>query len=294
MVYDTTPLTPEIVDAVVRHWGVEATEDGERLHGGEESSAYRVGGNVIRIGPEWRSDAELEWSYAVTSHAAETVPEAVAPLRTAGGAAIVRVAGRPVSVWPYRAGTWADDDDDATFDQAADLLARLHRALSTYAPGPRPGPGPPFAAAPDLEDPELDGWLADFDAAHPDRQPLHGDYYDGNMLSADGRIVALLDWDETFVGPPERELAWAAWEWGDGLWTFDFAEAHEFIEAYHAAGGVAQGVDDIALRQIVRERIRREVRYARAVRARGIAHDDDDHEYEARQLEAFAVLRPGR
>ena len=292
VVYDSTPLTPEIVDAVVREFGIEATEDGERLHGGEESSAYRIGGNVIRIGPKWRSDAELEWAYRVTSHAAETVPEVVAPRRTPDGEAIIRVGERPVSVWPYRAGTWSDEDDDATFDQAANLLARLHRSLQTFAPGPRPGPGPVIADVPELEDPELDAWLERFDATHTRRQPLHGDYYHGNMLSDDGRIVALLDWDETFIGPPERELAWAAWEWGDVLWTFDLDDALEFVEGYIHAGGTADRVDDIAIRQLARQRVRWEVRYSRAAHKRGITLDDDDNEYEARQLEAFAALRP--
>ena len=292
MVYDSTPLTSEIVEAVVRHWGVEATEDGERLHGGEESSAYRVGGNVIRVGPAWRSDAELEWAYVVTTHAAATVPEVVAPLRTPTGDAIVRVAGRPVSVWPYRTGVWADEEDDATFSQAADLLARLHRALADHASPLRPGPGPTYADAPDLDDPELDAWLRDFEAARSRHHPLHGDFYHGNMLVDDGRIVALLDWDETLIGPPERELAWAAWEWGGELGTADLAEAHEFIEEYRETGGPARRIDDVTLRQLIRERLRREVRYSRAAHLRMVALDDDDLEYEALQIETFAMLRP--
>jgi Ser/Thr protein kinase RdoA (MazF antagonist) len=292
MVFDATPLTLDIVDAVVRHWDVSVNGPGERLHGGEESSAYRVDGNVIRIGPDWRSDEELEWAYAIASHAADTVPEALAPLRTPSGAAVVRVSDRPISVWPYRAGQWADDDDDATYSQAADLLARVHRALATMSPPPRPGPGPSFADAPELDDHALDAWLADFDATHHERQPLHGDFYAGNMLVDDGRIIALLDWDETLISPPERELAWAAWEWADGLSSLDLDDAREFMDEYREAGGTARPVDEVALRQLVRDRLRREVRYSRACRLRGLQHDEDDHEYEARQIEVFFALRP--
>ncbi|MEV4804395.1 hypothetical protein AB0K18_30710 [Nonomuraea sp. NPDC049421] len=32
------------------------------------------------------------------------------------------------------------------------------------------------------------------------------DYYTGNTLARDGRLVAVLDWDEAFVCAPEPEL----------------------------------------------------------------------------------------
>ncbi|WP_197048834.1 phosphotransferase, partial [Streptosporangium roseum] len=59
--------------------------------------------------------------------------------------------------------------------------------------------------------------MAAFHAEHPACHPLHGDYHTGNTLAGDGRIVAILGWDETFVGAPELELAAAALEWGDDL-----------------------------------------------------------------------------
>jgi aminoglycoside phosphotransferase (APT) family kinase protein len=143
-----------------------------------------------------------------------------------------------------------------------------------------------------LADPDLDRWRADFGRRRPGRQPLHGDYYPGNVLVDRGQITSLLDWDEALIGPAELELAWAAWEWGDGLTTLDLAPAMHFIARYVAAGGPAGPIGEEDLRQLVRRRLRSEVLAARAARLRGVAHDADDYEYEARQLRAFQLLRP--
>ncbi|MEU7831490.1 hypothetical protein [Nonomuraea sp. NPDC049129] len=99
MIYAKTPLTLEIREAAALTWGV--TGDGERLHGGEDSAAYRLDGHVIRVGPVWRAAAESEWCHAIARHAAGGLPEAVAPLPTAEGATVIVVGGRPISCWPY-------------------------------------------------------------------------------------------------------------------------------------------------------------------------------------------------
>ncbi|MGI8594506.1 MAG: phosphotransferase enzyme family protein [Solirubrobacteraceae bacterium] len=289
-----TPLTTDMIGVAQRHWALagEVHEPPERLLGGEESAAYRLGRHVVRIGPAWRADAEVEWCHAVAAAAAARVAEALAPCRTATGSTVARVARRPVTVWPFVEGSRGDDRDRGQRAQAADLLARLHDALAGVRLGPRPPASAPRAEVPDLEDPELDEWLDDFDRAHESRQPLHGDFYGGNVLVREGRIVGLLDWDEAFVGPPERELAWAAWEWGDGLGTLALQGARTFIAEYAAAGGPARPIGGDCLRQLVRQRIRWEVSYARAAARRGVALDADDHEYQDRQLEAFRLLGP--
>lgn len=285
------PLTAEILAAVRHHWRVPA-DRGERLRGGEESASYRVEDYVIRIGPRWRTDAELEWCHAIASRAALEVPEVVAPRPTKGGATVVRVGGRPVSVWPFVAGTCGDDTDPRQRLLAADLLARLHRAAAGLPVVARPPGASRLARAPELAEPALDAWLSAFDASHPARQPLHGDYYAGNVLVCEGRIAALLDWDDAFVGAPERELAWAAWEWGDGLWRLELGAAMSFVSDYKTCGGPALPVSEAELRQLVRQRIRWEVSYARAAREGGVLDDANDLDHEARQLEAFRVLRP--
>ncbi|MGR6914131.1 phosphotransferase enzyme family protein [[Actinomadura] parvosata] len=294
MIYANTPFSSEIREVVAATWGVEGSA--ERLHGGEESAAYRLDGHVIRIGPEGRPAGEQEWCHAIARHAAATLPEAVAPLPTPDGATVVVVAGRPISCWPYVEGSWPDADVPAQRVAAARLLARLHRALSGFDPGPRPVPafqesglyGEPPEDAAGLDDPSLDRWLSGFHARHPRRHPLHGDFYAGNTLARDGAIVAVLDWDECFVGAPELDLAGAALEWGDDL----AGPSTEFLAAYHEAGGTAAPLDEETLAQLVRHKLRREYAYFhKAVRA-GVRHDAEDLEYHHARVELFHRLKP--
>jgi Ser/Thr protein kinase RdoA (MazF antagonist) len=137
VVFADIPLTTEIRAAVRRHRGL-AAGGGERLYGGEESACYRLGGDVVRIGPPWRTNAELAWSYAVAAQAAAQVAEVAAPRLAQDGRLVVRVAGRPVSVWPYVPGAGA-------MTGAKSYAARPRGsspACTAPLRGPAPGPGP--------------------------------------------------------------------------------------------------------------------------------------------------------
>jgi len=58
---------------------------------------------------------------------------------------------------------------------------------------------------------------------------LHGDYWPGNVLWKDGRIVGVVDWEEACVGDPIVDLAIARL---DMLWAFGIERMHEFTECY--------------------------------------------------------------
>ena len=277
-------LVDSVIDEIDEAFGVTLDREPSRLPGGEESAAFRCGDLVVRVGPTWRADAELEWTNEVALAAADEVAEAVAPLIRPDGTTVVRIDDRPVTLWPFVEGVKADDRDEEIRLQAADLLARLHRALARLPWRPRPRSGAPMEPTPDLDDHDLDTWLAIFDRDHPSTTALHGDFYAGNVLVHDGRITALFDWDEALLGPPERELAWAAWEWGDCLASLDLGPALAFVDAYRAAGGPARRIGEHDLRQLVRQRLRWESGYARA-------NQPFDLEYESRQLRAFHRLR---
>lgn len=279
MAFVDTPL-PD-VDAIAAAWALDIAGEATRLHGGEESAAYRVGDHVVRVGAGWRSSAMLEWTNAVARAASLTVAEAVAPVATPSGLTVVRFDDRPVTVWPFIEGAWPEKKEH--FEAAAELLARVHSALDGVEVGPRPPDTTPLAEAPDLNDPALDAWLLEFADSHPHAHPQHGDYYHGNLLAARGALVALVDWDEAFVGPPEIGLANAAWEWGDGLWADDLDSVFHFIGLYVDAGGTSDGLTEVELRQLVRARLRNEMRYSR--------QHSYDAEYEARQLLTFDRLR---
>ncbi|SDG89614.1 Ser/Thr protein kinase RdoA involved in Cpx stress response, MazF antagonist [Sinosporangium album] len=299
MIYVETPLTDAMRRSVEEAWGRGVDGDAVRLHGGEESAAYRLGDVVLRVGPEWRSAAEAEWCHGVAVHAALTLPEAVAPIPARGGATVLRVDGRPLSLWPYVEGAWPDSDRPWVCAEGARLLARLHRSLVSFRPPPRPVAasveiglyGEPPRDVPYLADPELDRWLADFHARGLARHALHGDFYAGNTLASEGRLVAVLDWDEAIVGAPELEVAWAAMEWADeygGSPTL----LRRFVADYHRAGGTAGDMDDRMIAQLIRHRLRREAAYFEGARKRGVEHDEEGLDYHKRRVEAFFDLAP--
>lgn len=293
MIYVDIPLTEDIRAAVAAEWGFKG--DGMRLHGGEESAAYRVGEVVVRIGAVDRDPAEVEWCNGIAVAAARTVPEAVAPLPRANGATVEVVAGRPITVWPLIEGQWASSEDPVQVAEAAGLLARVHRALADYRPSPRPKKsfleiGLDGAPSTELPDPDLDGWLAEFSKSARS-QPLHGDYYEGNLLARAGHVTAVLDWDEALIGPPEVELASAALELADVLGR-DLTGARQFVDGYHAEGGTAGHLDDLALVQLMRHRLRREAVYFGITVGRGVQHDADDLAYHRRRMDTFRLLRP--
>jgi hypothetical protein len=272
MVRPEYPLTPAVKAALPQ---VDWSRPVERLGLGEESAAYRVGDLVVRVGPGWRTDEEMAWFCAVAAAAHEKVPQALAPVGPP-----VRVNGHPVTVWPFVDGSAATSAQSV---QAARVLAGIHGALAGLVGVPVSQMAQ--AHVPELDDPVLDAWLADFDAAGGPTHPLHGDYWPGNaMASADGELVAILDWDDAWVHRRERELAHAAWEWGDGLASGRLDGVWEFLGAYGE-----HGLTDYALRQLVRERLRFEVRYAHS---RPHTLEPHDHEFHSAQAAAFAALRP--
>jgi Ser/Thr protein kinase RdoA (MazF antagonist) len=285
VVYADIPLTPAMRRGLAEAFGVPVKERAQRLHGGEESAAYRLGDVVVRIAPQWRTDSEMRWFVALANHAAAVVPEVITPLPATSGDFVVRLCGRPISLWPFVAGEWPAKGDHGLRDQAAELLVRLHKAL---ADAPLPDHAPtPMAQGPgeDLADPELDAWLQA--RASLGVQPVHGDFYRGNALAVDGRITALLDWDDAYVGPLEKDLCEAAWEWGAGLKSGSLTGPLAFLAAYRSSGGIA--VSQHTLRQYARTRMRAEVLYART---RWQELDADDHAYHRAQIAAFHALRP--
>jgi Ser/Thr protein kinase RdoA (MazF antagonist) len=277
-------LVDSIIDEIDEAFGVTLDRDWSRLHGGDESAVFRCGDVVVRVGPTWRTDAELAWCNEVALVAGDLVAEVVVPLVRPDGSTVVRIDDRPVTLWPFVDAERGDKRDPEQRAQAATLLARVHRALATQPWPPRPPRELEPAPTPDLDDHDLDTWLAIFERDHPETQACHGDYYRGNVLAVDGRVAALIDWDEAYVGPPERELAIAAWEWGDCLDTLDLGPALEFVDAYCDAGGTARRIREHDLRQLVRQRLRSEASYR-------YTEADPDLEYEARQLRAFHALR---
>lgn len=64
---------------------------------------------------------------------------------------------------------------------------------------------------------------------------LHGDFWPGNILWRDGRIMAVLDWEEAIKGDPLIDVAVARLEL---TWAYGLDTANRFAEFYAARTGV--------------------------------------------------------
>ncbi len=60
---------------------------------------------------------------------------------------------------------------------------------------------------------------------------LHGDYWPGNLLWKDGKLAAVIDWEDAAIGDPLADLANARLEI---LWAFGTAAMHEFTDHYES------------------------------------------------------------
>ncbi len=113
----------------------------------------------------------------------------------------------------------APDLDDA-LDQLADVLLRLHALDPTIVPADVLAPieDPTVAVLPLLPatalGARLRARLAERGASEPERRAdrcsvVHGDVWPGNVLWHDGRLAAIVDWEDSCLGDPLADLACA-------------------------------------------------------------------------------------
>ncbi|MFF7814778.1 phosphotransferase family protein [Streptomyces sp. NPDC007945] len=168
-----------------------------------------------------------------------------------------RVAGRPVTVWPYGPPVDPGDPDAAPWEEAARLLALLHR--TPPPPGPLPAMRAPAKAALAVgrmlravpDHPATATVLAAWRTVTEDlggdgtggtRAYLcHGDFHLGQLvrdLRGDWRLI---DVDDAGLGDPAWDLARPAAWFAAGLLPAEVWA--RFLGAYEAAGGPATAPD---------------------------------------------------
>ncbi|MFJ3924335.1 phosphotransferase [Streptomyces sp. NPDC090022] len=217
----------------------------------------------------------------VKAHAAGTDrAELAARIRIAGTPALAgvllpplrpeadEVHARPVSVWPYGSPVDPERPADAPWEEAAALLARLHRIPLADLPGPVPpmrgpakvaralhrmaaatgpaGPyGHPYPEAADVRAAaaRLPGWARGEEPAPRSGAAAlcHGDLHLGQLVrhpAPDGPWH-LIDVDDLGHGAPAWDLARPAAWYAAGL--LDARTWTRFLDAYRTAGGPAAG-----------------------------------------------------
>lgn len=125
--------------------------------------------------------------------------------------------------------------------QLATHLARIHSADHSthdlsFLPAPPQGFIERFGERPAIVNSSLDeGRIRDtLEAAWPFPQRnapalLHGDFWPGNILWRDGKLVAVIDWEDATLGDPLTDLAISRL---DLLWIFGLDTMRSFTQHY--------------------------------------------------------------
>lgn len=290
--------SPELARIVFDLFGVSVSDESEAWEG-DESIGWRgssaEGDRFVKLLPARRDIAELVWCDSVARVASTVAPVCIHAIRSRDGEPAVMTPEGALMVFPFVEGT--HDWYDGIELEAAELLALIHRgiAASWVTTGPPPQP-PRFRVGREdlLVDRELDRWKGR--TSGPAILPIHGDYYGGNLLTADGRITGVLDWFDAHVAPHEQEVAWAVWEFCQNDKGEDLMddEAEAFLQKYLDAGGTAPVAKPFDPCPWIRIRLRAEARAWFA----DPRSETESSNYHETQLVAFERLRgrrlPGR
>jgi aminoglycoside phosphotransferase (APT) family kinase protein len=145
---------------------------------------------------------------------------------------------------------FAPADLDDFLLQLAAQLARIHRldgsrADLSFLPKQAEKVAKTFAARPAILDVSLDEERIrkTLEPAWPlpqSNEPvlLHGDYWPGNILWRDGRLAAVIDWEDAALGDPLYDVAISRLEI---LWAFGIEAMHDFTTRYRAMSAVDFG-----------------------------------------------------
>ena len=234
-----------------------------------------VGGSYVLRAYRHAERAPVEREHAVIAHVRAHGLPAVAPIALPSGATILDREGRFYALFPRAPGQQLARGQLTKGDFAAmgAFLARTHQALRDVPPE--------YAARRDFAieraatlaaigqiEATIAAWPARDALDHviqlqlagrrawieqsplgtlPDlsaieQQLIHGDYQETNLFFRDGRVVAIIDWDQTYIAAREWEIARAL----HLACTFDLEPCRAFVAGYRAHAPLDPAALDLA------------------------------------------------
>lgn len=83
-------------------------------------------------------------------------------------------------------------------------------------------------------------WLHENAAPRRERVFVHGDFRHGNLMIADGRLAAVLDWELPHIGDPLEDIGWVstkAWRFGHPEVVGGFGPIDALLDGYESVAG---------------------------------------------------------
>jgi Ser/Thr protein kinase RdoA (MazF antagonist) len=288
-----------------KRFGFEEVVVGERMEGGYANDLFRLEADgrslVLRLMHPPVDADDIAWEHRLVRLLAKRMPEVHAPIATPAGETIVPFGDRLGWLVPFVGAEPADPGRPVHRVEAARALGRLHRAGSGLDLPPRPClrplaelEWPPLRIPSQLQAwratiTTVGAWAVSFVSELADRRQLpwtlvHGDFFPGNLLVADDRAAAIIDWEEA-------QVDWATWDLASAIGSFcrvgdnlDGKASRAFVSGYRDAGGTAAPRDDDLLIPLVKVKAILEV-----LRAPTDRHPRWEHQrHNLRFLEAVA------
>jgi Ser/Thr protein kinase RdoA (MazF antagonist) len=256
---------------VGERYGLGQPITARRLTGGYANDVFKLDAagppSVLHLKHPPVDRDSLDWEHQLLARLSSHLPEALAPMPATDGSTWFWFRGRPVWLVAWAPGRPAGPEHR---EAVATVLGRLHACPVEMSSRPNHAgllqlPLPRLRQLPAA----LAPWRSDIARARAEltdlvrwldreRRPVtgttHNDIFEGNVLVHEGRVTAVLDWEEA-------EVDWQVWDLASSLWPFcaigdrlDDRAVAEFLAAYRSAGGPVPPAEDDLIVPLVRAR----------------------------------------